>query len=153
MDPTVKFSPTKQFLPIPTPPTTVAAPVVSEVLCSVESTVKVVPGEFVISIVPVLVVAYVTVPAVNVPPTCKFLATPTPPANVAHPVVVEVASSVESTVKVVPVPLVTSKVPEEVELYDTEPPVIVPPTCKFPTIPTPPATCNAPVVVEVAAVV
>jgi hypothetical protein len=129
------------------------APVVVPEVSSEEEIVTVVPGELVTAKVPVLEELYTIEPPLMVPPTFKFPAIPTPPANVALPVVGEVEVVVDATVRVVPEPLVTLNVPELVLLYETEPPVIVPPTCKFPAIPTPPPTVRAPVVVDVACVV
>ena len=64
----------------------------------------------------------------TVPPTNRFLATPTPPATIRAPVVTLRLSVVEVT---------TSS----------------PPTYRFLAIPTPPATVNAPVVLDVLATV
>jgi hypothetical protein len=115
-------------------------PVLVVVDSSVEDTVTVVPGELVTAKVPVLVVPYVIAPPVIVPPTFKSPPTPSPPVITAAPEEGLLDACVDATVKVVPVPFVTCKVPVFVLPYVMEPPVMDPPTFKFPTIPTPPPT-------------
>jgi hypothetical protein len=85
-------------------------------LSSDDEMVTVVPGELVTASVPVLEELYTMDPPLIVPPTFKFPAIPTPPAKVALPVVGEVDVVVDATVRVVPLPLVTLKVPELVLL-------------------------------------
>ena len=83
--------------------------------------------------------------AIISPPTYKFPPIPTPPATVKAPVVVEdeLLISLISTTPNVLVP-VTPNVPEATTLLPD-----MPLTYKFPLIPTPPATINAPVLVDV----
>ena len=114
--------PTFKFSAIPTPPSTMSAPVVE--------------------LVEVVVLFRLVSPVTSrVPPTLRFSATPTPPVTLRAPVVLDVdvvlllnVTTPSELIAAILVDPVTSKAP---------------PTLRFSTTPTPPVTLRAPVVLDV----
>ena len=123
--------------PTPKPPEITAAPVVVLVELVVDRTVNnsVDNNAAPVKLPPVPVV-------IMLPPTYKFPPIPAPPVTCNAPVFVEVEVAV-------PVILITVDANNAAPTKLPPEPVdaIVPPTFKFPPIPTPPVTTNAPVVV------
>jgi hypothetical protein len=113
------------------------------------------------SVVVTVVYSIVNFCATISPPTYKLPPIPTPPVTVKAPVAVLVAASVEVILVVVNVPVLavilptpTISPPPESRSPPADPAIVnVPPIYRSLPIATPPATCNAPVLVDVALVV